>query len=140
MHAYLNTAFKAAREASQHILFKLDRLDTIDVKPIEKNHYVTDVDQASETIITRILKQAYPEHSVLGELQGLTEGDPNRQWIVEPLDGVTNFIHGYPFFAISIAFKQDQLIQHALIYDPIAQELYTASRGQGAYLMIHAYV
>ncbi len=134
MHAYLNTAFKAGREASRHILFKLDRLETIDISPVDRNYYVTDVDQASETIITDILKNAYPNHSILGELHGLTEGDPDQQWVIDPLDGITNFIHGYPHFGISIAFKHKGITIHGLIYDPVRQELFTASLGQGAYL------
>lgn len=134
MQALLNTAFKGARKASQIILHKFDRLDTITIKEKNINDFVSEVDHASEQAIIETLKEAYPEHSILSEEFGVVEGNPNEQWIIDPLDGTTNFIHGVPHFCISIAFKQDGKLEHGLVYDPIRQELFTASRGKGARL------
>ena len=99
-----------------------------------RNDFVTEVDHAAEQVIIETLQEIYPEHSILAEESGLSEGDPNQQWIIDPLDGTTNFIHGFPHFCISIAFKLNGKIEHGLIYDPIRQELFSASRGQGARL------
>jgi myo-inositol-1(or 4)-monophosphatase len=134
MQPMLNIAFKAAREASKLILNKYDRLDTVKVLEKDNNDFVTEVDQAAEQIIIETLKESYPDHSFLGEESGELEGDPNQQWIIDPIDGTTNFIHGFPHFCISIAFKLNGKIEHGLIYDPIRQELFSASRGKGAQL------
>ncbi len=134
MQPTLNIAFNAARKASKIILNKYDRLHTVTITEKGPNDFVTEVDLASEQAIIETLKEAYPDHSIIAEESGLTEGDPNQQWIIDPLDGTTNFIHGLPHFCISMAFKQDGKLEHGLIYDPIRQELFTASRGKGTYL------
>ena len=134
MHAYLNTALIAVRKACKVILHKLDRLDTIQINEIDKRYYVTDVDKEAEALIIETIKHAYPEHSIIAELNGEIDGDPDQQWIIDPLDGITNFIHGYPHFCVSVAFKRNDILEHGLIYDPIRQELFTASKGRGAYL------
>lgn len=134
MKPILNNALTAARQASKVILHKFDRLDTIKVTQKAHNDFVTEVDEAAERIIIETLKEIYPDHSFLGEESGETEGDPDALWIIDPLDGTTNFIHGIPHFCISMAFQEKGKTQHGLIYDPIRQELFTASRGEGVKL------
>ncbi len=134
MKPILNNALSAARQASKIILHKFDRLDTIKISEKGHNDFVTEVDQAAERVIIETLKDIYPEHSFLGEESGQSDGDPDALWIIDPLDGTTNFIHGIPHFCISIAFQEKGKVQHGLIYDPIRQELFTASRGEGARL------
>ncbi|MBT5232098.1 MAG: inositol monophosphatase, partial [Methylococcales bacterium] len=88
----------------------------------------------AERIIVDTLKETYPEHSFMGEEYGLSEGDPNHQWIIDPLDGTTNYLHGFPQFSISIALRYKNSLEQAVIYDPLRDELFTASKGSGAYL------
>jgi myo-inositol-1(or 4)-monophosphatase len=134
MEPMLNVAFNAVRHASKMILKKYDRIDNLNIMSKGHNDLVTEVDKSAERIIVDTLKETYPEHSFMGEEYGLSEGDPNHQWIIDPLDGTTNFIHGVPHFCISVAYKRDQKLEHGLIYDPIRQELFTATRGKGAQL------
>ncbi len=134
MQPILNIAFDAARKASKKIMYMYDRLDTVRVHEKDLGYFISDVENEAESIIVEVLKEAYPEHSFLCEHSGETIGDPNQKWIIDSLDGSTNFIHGFPHFCISIAFKDHNKIEHALIYDPYRQELFTASRGRGAYL------
>jgi len=130
---YINTAFKAARSAGKIIVKSLEKLDKIEI--IEKNFsdYVTEVDKQSEKEIIAILQKSYPDYAILGEEQGST-GDNDYIWIIDPLDGTHNFIHGYPHFCISIALKYKNKIEHGLVYDPLRQEVFYASRGRGAFL------
>jgi myo-inositol-1(or 4)-monophosphatase len=137
MHPMLNTAVKAARRAAAIInraSFDLDR-----VRVTEKGHkdFVTEVDQAAEQAIIDVLINAYPDHAVLGEESGpsanLTD-DHENVWIIDPLDGTTNFIHGFPQYCVSIALQQRGQITQAVIYDPTRNDLFTASKGGGAFL------
>jgi len=128
-----NIAIEAARAAGVIIIRALKRLDTIKIAEKQPNDFVTEVDQRAEEEIVGIIKKAYPSHSILGEESGHTEGD-DYQWIIDPLDGTRNFIHGYPQFAVSIAVSYKGKIEHGVIYDPLRQELFTATRGQGAQL------
>lgn len=135
MQPMLNIALRAARSAGELIMRSMERLDTLSVSEKDAKDYVTEVDRAAEqTIINAILK-AHPEHSILaeesGQIQGTNQGT-DYQWIIDPLDGTTNFIHGVPHFAISIACKYRGRLEHAVIIDPIRQEEFTASRGRGA--------
>lgn len=127
----LNTAIKAARSAGDLIMRYWDRLDT--VKPIEKqkNDFVTEVDQLAEEQIIQIIKKNYPQHSILAEESG-SQGDSEYLWIIDPLDGTTNFIHGIPHFCVSIALQYRGKIEQGVIYDPIRQEIFSATRGSGA--------
>lgn len=135
MHPLMNIAIKAARSASKIILRAIDRLDTI--KIIEKNYndFVTEIDQQTEQEIINTVYNAYPNHAILGEESGKSgKSKSDYTWIIDPIDGTTNFIHGNPHFCISIGIQHKNIIEHGLIYDPLRQELFTASRGTGAFL------
>lgn len=133
MHPYLNTAFDAARKAGHVIVKALDRLDMLRVDEKSQHNYVTEIDKKSEQIIIDIISRAYPNHSFLGEETGEHKGDSGGCWIIDPLDGTNNFIHGFPHFAISIGYQENGKIEHGLVYDPVRNELFTATRGGGAY-------
>lgn len=131
MHPFVNTAIKAAREAGKIIMKGYDRLDLVKVAEKNPNDFVTNIDKSSEETIMDILHTAYPTHGFLGEEGGIIPGD-EFQWIIDPLDGTTNFIHGIPQFAVSIALRVNTTIEHAVIYDPLKEDLFTATRGEGA--------
>ncbi len=101
--------------------------------PRVSNDFVTEIDRNAEAEIIEILRKAYPHHAFLGEESG-AQGNSDTVWIIDPLDGTTNFMHGFPTFAVSIACQINGRMEHAVIYDPMRQELFTASRGDGAYL------
>jgi len=130
----LNVAIQAARSAGRIIVRFVDRLDTIDVNEKSRNEFVTQVDHLAEQEIIQTIRQKYPNHAILAEESGITEGDENFLWIIDPLDGTTNFIHGFPQFSVSIALQHRGKLEVGVIYDPLRQELYTATRGQGAQL------
>ncbi|SIT73299.1 myo-inositol-1(or 4)-monophosphatase [Ectothiorhodosinus mongolicus] len=134
MHPYLNTAIKAARAAGSIIARSANRLDMVSVQQKDANDFVTQVDQAAEEEIIRILRRAYPDHGFLAEESGASDSESEFTWVIDPLDGTTNFIHGIPQYAVSIALKQGKRLEQAVIYDPIKEELFTASRGGGAML------
>lgn len=133
MHPMLNIAVRAARAAGDVIVRQMDRVQDIPVKIKSRNDFVTDVDQAAEAIIISTIHTSFPQHAFLGEETGAT-GNSEYQWIIDPLDGTTNFLHGYPQFAVSIALRHKGILDQAVVYDPLRQELFTASRGQGAQL------
>ena len=136
MHPMLNTAVKAARSAGNLINRAARNLDIIAVREKAANDYVSEVDREAEQIIIRTLLEAYPKHSILAEESGETASGDNKdlQWIIDPLDGTTNFLHGFPQYAVSIALSQKGIITQAVVYDPCNNDLFTASRGAGAYL------
>jgi myo-inositol-1(or 4)-monophosphatase len=137
MHPMLNTAVKAARRASTVInraTFDLDR-----IKVMEKGHndFVTEIDKAAELAIIDVLKNAYPDHAVLAEESGASTNlhdETENVWIIDPIDGTTNFIHGFPQYCVSIALQQRGQITQAVVYDPTRNDLFTATKGAGAYL------
>lgn len=133
MHPMLNIAVRAARRAGDIITRSMDKLDSLDVVTKGPNDFVSAVDKAAEAAIIDTIKQAYPDHQIMAEESG-SQGDSDYLWLIDPLDGTTNFLHGFPQFAVSIALKYQGKLQQAVIYDPISQELYTASRGAGAQL------
>jgi len=138
MHPMLNIAVKAARRAGQIINRASLDLDLLQVSKKQHNDFVTEVDRAAEAAIIDILKTAYPDHAILAEESGLS-GDPSGndaeyQWIIDPLDGTTNFIHGLPYYGVSIALAHKGIITQAVVYDTTRNDLYTASRGSGAFL------
>ena len=133
MHPMLNTAIAAARLASRIILMHLDHLDRIEIHSKGHNNFVTQVDREAEAAILDVLLKAYPDHGVLAEESGAQSGN-DYTWIIDPLDGTTNFIHGYPQFGISIAVTRQGRIEHGVVFDPLRDELFTASRGEGARL------
>lgn len=129
----INIAVSAARAAGNTIMRSLNRLDVIRVGEKAPKDFVTEVDQAAEQEIISIIKKAYPSHSILAEESGETKGD-EYTWIIDPIDGTRNFIHGFPHFCVSIAVSYRGHIEHGVIYDPVRQELFSASRGKGAQL------
>ena len=139
MHPMLNVAVKAARRAGNIINRASLNSEKIQVSRKQHNDFVTEVDQAAEAAIIETLKEAYPDHGFLAEEMGevpaqSTPDKPHYQWIIDPLDGTTNFIHGFPQYAVSIALAVDGVTQQAVVYDPTRDELFTASKGAGAYL------
>ena len=134
MYPMLNIAVQAARNAARIIVRFVDRLDTIDVKEKHQNDFVTQVDELSEQEIIQTIHKAYPEHTILAEESGLHISKHDFTWIIDPLDGTTNFIHGFPQIAISIALKYRDKLSVAVVYDPLRQELFTAVQGSGAQL------
>lgn len=133
----LNTAVKAARRAASIINRASFDIDRVKVTEKGQNDFVTEIDQAAEQAIIEVLKTAYPDHAILAEESGTTGGsqtDSENVWIIDPIDGTTNFIHGFPQYCVSIALQQRGQITQAVVYDPTRNELFTASKGGGAYL------
>ncbi len=136
----INIAIEAARAAENIIIKAMRRFDSIQISEKKPNDYVTEVDKRVEQEIISIIHKAYPQHGILGEESGELKPANNNedyQWIIDPIDGTRNFIHGFPHFAISIAVAYRNKIEHGVIYDPMRQELFTASRGKGAQLNDH---
>jgi myo-inositol-1(or 4)-monophosphatase len=136
LNPMLNIAVKAARAAGAIINRASLDLDLLKVNTKSPNDFVTEVDQAAENAIIEILLNAYPGHGVLAEESGRTHGakDSDYVWIIDPLDGTTNFIHGFPVYAVSIALSHRGQVQQAVVYDPARNDLFYASKGRGAYL------
>ncbi|MCP4473024.1 MAG: inositol monophosphatase [Gammaproteobacteria bacterium] len=135
MRPYLNIAIKAAREAGQIIMHATDRLQDIAISEKSAQNFVTEVDYAAEQRIIEILHDAYPNHTILAEESGHSRHENSNDeylWIIDPLDGTLNFIHGYPYFAVSIALQYRGRLAAAVIYDPIRQDLFAAEQGAGA--------
>lgn len=133
MHPMLNTAVKAARRAGNIVLRNADRVERLTIEVKGHNDFVTEVDRLAESEIIDILRRAYPDHAILAEETGGHSGD-EYCWIIDPLDGTTNFLHGYPHYAVSIALQHKGRLEQAVVFDPHRNELFTASRGQGAHL------
>lgn len=142
LHPMLNTAIKAARKAGAIINRGALDIERLQVSKKGHNDFVTEIDAAAEQAIIEVLLGAYPAHTVLGEESGRVAGaayqgeleQADYVWIIDPLDGTTNFIHGFPQYAVSIALQHKGQIQHGVIYDPTRNELFTATRGRGAFL------
>jgi myo-inositol-1(or 4)-monophosphatase len=154
MHPMMNVAVKAARSAGNIINRASLNLERLQVARKQQNDFVTEVDQAAEYAIIEVLKEAYPTHhfyaeesgylTVSGESLGALSWDEvvalqqaeeeHYMWVIDPIDGTTNFIHGFPQFAVSIALFVNGIVQQGLIYDPTRDELFTATKGAGAYL------
>lgn len=135
MHPMLNIAVRAARSAGKVIVRALEQLDKVEIESKGTNDFVTSVDKDAENTIVDIIRKSYPTHTIIGEECGLLKGtDDDYQWVIDPLDGTTNFIKGIPHFAVSIALKVKGKVDQAVIFDPIRGELFSASRGKGAQL------
>jgi myo-inositol-1(or 4)-monophosphatase len=135
MHPMVNIALAAARKAGEIIARAADRIDLIDVKRKAGNDYVSEIDHAAEKELIFHIQRAYPDHEILAEESGKSnaKGKPSGyQWIIDPLDGTTNFVRGIPHFAVSIACLLEGRLEHAVILDPIRREEFTATRGAGA--------
>jgi myo-inositol-1(or 4)-monophosphatase len=133
MHPMLNTAIKAARKAGAIINRASLELEQIRVASKQTNDFVTEVDHAAEQAIIATLSEAYPDHAVLAEESGAA-GDSEYVWIVDPLDGTTNFLHGFPQYAVSIGLQHRGQMTQAVVYDVVHNELFTATRGRGAFV------
>ena len=133
-HPNLNIAVRAARRAGEIILRGLEQRGQLKVDVKGHNDFVSEVDRRAEAAIIEVLQNAYPDHGFLAEESGAQGKKKAHQWIIDPLDGTTNFLHGHPQFAVSIGLQHQGRLEHAVIYDPLRDELYTASRGGGAYL------
>ncbi len=136
LNPMLNTAIKAARAAGAIINRASLDLDRVTVTAKSHNDFVTEVDQAAEQAVIDVLLQAYPGHAILAEESGRSRGakDSEYLWIIDPLDGTTNFIHGFPVYAVSIALAHRGQVQQAVVYDPARNDLFYASKGRGAFL------
>lgn len=136
LHPMLNTAIKAARTAGSIINRAALDLERLKVGSKGPNDYVSEVDQAAEEAIIRTLLEAYPGHGILAEESGREHGakDSDYVWIIDPLDGTTNFLHGFPVYAVSIALAFRGQVQQAVVYDPTRNDMFYASKGRGAFL------
>ncbi|MCP5149057.1 MAG: inositol monophosphatase, partial [Pseudomonadales bacterium] len=135
MEPMINIALRAARKAGENIVRASDDLERFEVRAKGVNNFVSDVDVAAEKEIIYHLHKAYPDHAILGEETGLSGSeDADYRWIIDPLDGTTNFVRGIPHYAVSIACLYKGKLEHAVIVDPVRREEFTASRGRGAQL------
>jgi len=137
MHPMLGIAVRAARRAGAIINRAARDVEVLPVTRKRHNDFVTEVDKSAEQAIIDILHRAYPDHAILAEESGATAGTAGESeytWIIDPLDGTTNFIHGFPQYAVSIGLRHKGVLAHGVIYDPTKNELFTASRGRGAFL------
>ena len=133
MHPMLNMGIRAVRAAGDFIVRCMDQMQGISVTEKSRNDFVSEVDRRAEQIIIDNLRKAYPDHAILAEESG-GSGNSDYRWIIDPLDGTTNYLHGYPQFAVSVALAHKGVLDQGIVYDPLRQELFTASRGEGAHL------
>ena len=136
MHPMLTTAVKAARRAGNIINRGARDLDQLTVTAKGPKDFVSEIDKGAEAAIVDIIHKSYPEHAILAE-EGTNKGDnagAEYVWIIDPLDGTTNFLHGFPQYCVSIAVAQNAVVQQGVIFDPVRNDLFTASRGRGAFL------
>jgi len=133
MHPLLNVAVMSARRAGSALIKKMVNLEKLKVEQKGHNDYVSDADRAAEKAVINCILKHYPDHAILAEESGV-QGESDTVWIVDPLDGTTNYLHGFPVFAVSIGVQINGRMEHAVVYDPLRQELFTASRGEGAHL------
>ncbi|KAB2875568.1 MAG: inositol monophosphatase [Burkholderiaceae bacterium] len=136
LHPMLNVAIKAARAAGSIINRAALDVERLLVSVKGPNDFVSEVDRAAEAAIIETLLQAYPDHGILAEESGSSHGNPHSdfRWIIDPLDGTTNFLHGLPVYAVSIGLAHRDVVQQAVVYDPARNDLFFASRGRGAFL------
>jgi len=137
MHPMLGIAVRAARRAGTIISRAARDIESMAVTRKRHNDFVTEVDKAAEQAIIEILHRAFPDHAILAEESGAqpgSKGESEYTWVIDPLDGTTNFIHGFPQYAVSIALRHKGILTQGVIYDPTKNELFTATRGRGAYL------
>jgi myo-inositol-1(or 4)-monophosphatase len=135
MEPMINIALRAARKAGENIVRASDDLDRLDIVAKGVNDFVSEVDITAEKEIIYHLQKAYPDHAILGEETGLTGSeDAEYRWVIDPLDGTTNYLRGIPHYAVSIACLKNGVVEHAVVVDPVRREEFTASRGRGAQL------
>jgi myo-inositol-1(or 4)-monophosphatase len=136
MQPLVNIAVRAARRAGEVIVRGMNRLHRLEVRSKGQNDFVSEIDLQAEAEIIEIIRKHYPDHAILAEESGQSadKGQAEFTWIIDPLDGTTNFLHGFPQFAVSIGVQRRGRMEHGVVYDPLRQELFTASRGDGAQL------
>jgi myo-inositol-1(or 4)-monophosphatase len=128
-----NIAVRAARDAGRILLRYFDRVDSLKVSTKQRNDFVTEVDKAAEAAIIETIRKAYPDHAILAEESGSHDGN-DYLWVIDPLDGTTNYLHGFPQFSVSIGLQFRGELQSAVVYDPLREEMFSATKGSGAYL------
>lgn len=133
-HPFVNTAIRAARAAGKIIMQSFDQRDRVVVESKGLHDFVSNVDRSAEKSIIQLVQKTYPTHDILGEESGLISKAGEFTWVIDPLDGTTNFLHGLPQFAVSIGIMRQDAIEHGVIYDPFKDELFYASAGGGAFL------
>jgi myo-inositol-1(or 4)-monophosphatase len=134
MHPILTNAVKAARRAGSIITRASQDVGALKIRSKTYNDFVSEVDHAAERAIIETLQDAYPDHGFLGEESGDTNPDAENIWIIDPLDGTTNFLHNFPQYCVSIALMQRGQLTQAVVYDPNRNDLFTATKGRGAFL------
>ncbi|PXZ08363.1 inositol-1-monophosphatase [Gilliamella apicola] len=135
MHPMLNIAIRAARKAGNVAIKAYENPSSIEIDTKGANDFATNADRAAEALIIETIKKAYPDHTIIAEESGLAKGnDADTQWIIDPIDGTTNFIKNIPHFAVSIAARVKGKTEVAVVYNPMSNELFTAARGKGAQL------
>lgn len=134
MDPMLNIAVRAARRAGKTITRAMGNVDRLNIETKAHNDFVSEVDYAAEQAIIDTIRDAYPDHGFIAEESGLHDQERDSVWIIDPLDGTTNFLHGFPQFAVSIALRHKGKLTQAVVYDPTREEMFTASRGGGAQL------
>ena len=134
MHPMLNTAVKAARKAGSIINRASFDIDKLTIRKKRQNDFVSEVDEAAEEAIISVLRDAYPDHGILAEESGRSDTKSDYVWVIDPLDGTTNFLHGFPQYCVSIGLLHKGQPTQAVVYDTNRNELFTASKGVGAYL------
>ena len=132
MEPLLNIAVSAARQAGEIIVRNMEQVDRLKITAKNANDFFTEVDIKAEQVIINAIHKAYPAHGIYAEESGSQEGDGESVWIIDPLDGTYNYLHGFPFFSVSIALKVKGRIEHGVVYDPLRHECFAASRGRGA--------
>lgn len=134
MEPLLNIAVSAARQAGDIIVRYMEQVDRLKITAKSSQDYFSEVDIKAEQAIINAIHKAYPNHGILAEESGTQEGDGESIWIIDPLDGTSNYLHGFPYFSVSIALQVKGRIEHGVIYDPLRHECFAASRGRGARL------
>ncbi len=133
MEAMLNVAVMAARRGGDTLFRNLNKLEKLKVEVKGRNDFVSEADRDAEKAVISVIQKHYPDHAILAEESG-QQGDSDYLWIIDPLDGTTNYLHGFPVFCVSVGLMHNGRLEHGAVYDPMRQELFTASQGQGAQL------
>ena len=134
MHPIINIALRAARRAGRIIVRAMDRVGTLRVEEKAKNDFVSEIDRAAEDVIIDTIMRAYPDHGVIGEERGAANEDAEFVWVIDPLDGTSNYLAGIPHFCVSIGVRRGPVLEHGVIVDPVRNEEFSATRGEGARL------
>lgn len=130
----LHVAIEAAREAGKYLKYSVGKVRSVETKKGEERNLVSEIDKTSEQKIIGIIKRHYPHHAILAEESGGSEASAEYKWVIDPLDGTTNFLHGLPLFCVTIAIERKGEIIAGVVYDPNLDELFTAEKGSGAYV------